>query len=81
YDIIAIQEPYINIINLTMSNSKWDVIYPSTHYTKPTETYTVLLINKALSKNKWRAIKVDSPNITAVEVDGNDRKVRLYNLY
>ncbi|KAH7907753.1 hypothetical protein BJ138DRAFT_972966, partial [Hygrophoropsis aurantiaca] len=81
YDILAIQEPYINPINLTTSNSKWDVVYPSTHYSKPADTHSVILVSKALSKNKWRAITVDSADITALELDSEGRKIRIYNLY
>ena len=31
YVIATLQEPAINCVNLTMTNSKWNIIYPSTH--------------------------------------------------
>ncbi|KAH7916969.1 hypothetical protein BV22DRAFT_990380, partial [Leucogyrophana mollusca] len=81
YDIVAIQEPHINFINLTTSNSKWDVIYPATHSVKPADTHSVLFVNKTLSKNNWRALPVNSPDITAIELEGALGTIRLYNVY
>ncbi|KAF8133429.1 hypothetical protein EV363DRAFT_1162429, partial [Boletus edulis] len=77
-----LQEPTINCVNLTVSNPRWNIVYPTTHRTKVAEqTSSVLLINKALSKESWRVIQIKSPDITGVEIMGTWVKVHIYNVY
>lgn len=84
YDLACIQEPYLNVVGLAnASNLKrfWDVIYPTNHHSNPECSQTILLVNKKLSKNNWHIILLDSPNITAIEIHGDFRKVHIYNIY
>lgn len=84
YDLACIQEPYLNVVGLAnASNLKrfWDVIYPTNHHSNPECSQTILLVNKKLSKNNWHIIPLDSPNITAIEIHGDFRKVHIYNIY
>ena len=82
YDIALIQEPVINVVNLTTSNPKWNVIYPSTHNKdRATRTRSVILINKAISKDSWRTIPIETPDVTAIELSGAFGRIRIYNVY
>jgi exonuclease III len=82
YDITLIQEPVINIINLTMANPKWNVVYPSTHNKdRATRTRSVILINKAVSKDSWCAVPIESPDITTIELSGTFGRIRICNVY
>ncbi|KAG2336071.1 hypothetical protein BDR05DRAFT_897265, partial [Suillus weaverae] len=84
FDIACIQEPYLNPVKLANASNLgryWDVIYPLNHHASPDRTQTIILINKRLSKNKWHAININSPNVMAIELLGLFGKVRIYNVY
>jgi hypothetical protein len=82
YDIAAIQEPVINYVNLTTSNSHWNIIYPTTHHTANAKrTKSIILINKRISKDHWRMLPMESPDITAIELSGEFGNLRIYNIY
>ena len=82
FDIALIQEPVLNKVNLTMTNPRWNVIYPSCH-NKDCEarTRSVILINKNISKDVWRVIPTHSPDVTALEIKGDFGKIQIYNVY
>ena len=52
WDILALQEPYIDALGNTMANSWWHVVYPSPHLINSTIDRSVLLINAALDINR-----------------------------
>ncbi|KLO04408.1 hypothetical protein SCHPADRAFT_794124, partial [Schizopora paradoxa] len=84
YDIIAIQEPYKNQYHLTQASSKWRVVYPSTHLRSDVQaaaTRSVILINSDISTNSWTALSVDSPDVSAVELRTENKKIRIFNIY
>ena len=82
YDLALIQEPVINFVNLTTSNSQWNVVYPSTHNKEHAKrTRSVILVNKNLSKDSWHSIPIDSPDITAIELNGTFGCLHIYNIY
>ncbi|KAG1858834.1 hypothetical protein F4604DRAFT_1508014, partial [Suillus subluteus] len=84
YDIACIQEPYLNPVKLANASSLgryWDVLYLTNHHASPERTQTIILINKQLSKNKWHVIKINSPNVMAIELLGPLGKVHIYNVY
>ncbi|KAF8836918.1 hypothetical protein BDN67DRAFT_863872, partial [Paxillus ammoniavirescens] len=82
YDLAVIQEPFINCVNLTTNNSRWNVIYPTCHNTtNATRTQLVILVNINLSKDHWKTIPVDEPNITAIEILRESGSLRIYNIY
>jgi exonuclease III len=82
YNITAIQELVINYVNLTTSNPHWNIIYPTTHHTTNTKrTRSIMLVNKRISKDHWRTLPMESPDITAMELSGEFGKLRIYNVY
>jgi len=80
-DFVFIQEPHINFLNQTRANQYWTVIYPTLHNISPARTRSIILVNKAVSKNNWRQIPVDSPDVTGVELTCADSIVYFYNIY
>ncbi|KAI0365271.1 hypothetical protein BV20DRAFT_901507, partial [Pilatotrama ljubarskyi] len=59
YDVLAIQEPYLNFRGLSASTSHWCVIYPTVHGTDSApHTRSILLVNKRLSTNTWNPVPV-----------------------
>ena len=80
-DFIFIQEPHINFLNQTRANQYWTVVYPTPHNISPARTRSIILVNKSVSKNNWRQIPVDSPDITGIELTCIDNIVSFYNIY
>ena len=80
-DLIFIQEPHIDFLNLTRANHHWTIIYPTTHHNMPAKTRSVTLVNKTISKNSWRQIPLDSSNITVMELKVNNLSIAIYNIY
>ena len=82
YDIALLQEPVINTVNLTTTNSRWNTIYPTCHNNDhTTRTRTTILVNKSLLKDNWRIIPMDTLDVTAIELKGNMGKIQIYNIY
>ncbi|EJF58326.1 hypothetical protein DICSQDRAFT_20212, partial [Dichomitus squalens LYAD-421 SS1] len=81
FDILAIQEPYIDHLKLTRANPRWTVVYPTGHHDQADKTRSILLINTRISSNAWRPIAVPSPDVSAVTIISRGRNVHVFNLY
>lgn len=81
YDIIAIQEPYLDWRNTTRASNKWTPILPPSHGNPNTRTRSTILVNTSLATNHWDAIPINHPDITAVRVTGEFGTLRIFNLY
>jgi hypothetical protein len=81
WDVIALQEPYIDFNGVMHTTHPWRVIYPSPHYHLPKETRSVTLINKNLATNHWESLPIDLSDITAVRLTGNFGKICIFNIY
>ncbi|EJF55342.1 hypothetical protein DICSQDRAFT_20244, partial [Dichomitus squalens LYAD-421 SS1] len=81
YDIIAIQEPFIDHLNLTRANPRWSVVYPTGHHDSGHRTRSIVLVNTRISSNAWHPIKIPSPDVTAVTIVSQQRTVHIFNLY
>ncbi|KIK82765.1 hypothetical protein PAXRUDRAFT_92316, partial [Paxillus rubicundulus Ve08.2h10] len=82
YDLAVIQEPFVNIVNLTPNNSQWNIVYPTCHNTTNTsQIRSIILVNANLSKDHWKTIPIDEPNIMAIKVIGESGSLRIYNIY
>lgn len=83
WDIIILQEPYIDPQHLTRATRAWNVIYPTSHLTdKDSSIRSVILVNEALDTNTWTQISLPGTNdITAVQLQGNFGRLSLFNIY
>ena len=82
YDIIAIQEPYIDFLGNSHANPYWYSIYPPNHIDNPKATRSLLLISKQLmTTNAWTQIPVKSANITAICINCDIGPIDIYNIY
>ena len=67
WDILALQEPYIDSFGNTKANLQWHVIYLSSHLTNSIINRSVILISTSLDINRWAQIPIDGTNnISAV---------------
>ncbi|TFK97208.1 hypothetical protein BDV98DRAFT_476123, partial [Pterulicium gracile] len=69
FDLVLIQEPYLDGYRNTTANSHWAVLYPySRHKVEGSATVrSVILVNTRLSTNAWSQLPLpDSLDITAL---------------
>ena len=66
WDLLALQEPYIDTFGNTKANSQWHVIYPIAHLTNDIACRSVILVNAALDVNGWTQIPVANTNDVSV---------------
>ena len=46
YDFTAIQEPYLDRNHNSQANHNWFTVYPKEHYTNPSKTRSIMLVNR-----------------------------------
>src|SRR5882672_9850614 len=68
FDIIAIQEPYLDHFHNTRASQHWYMVYPREHFVNPGKTRSVILMNKALAADAWTQVKLESSDVTAIRV-------------
>jgi hypothetical protein len=81
YDIIALQEPYIDKVSNARANSHWRVIYPTLKDTDKSRMRTVMFVNKSLDTNGWHQIDFPSNDVTAIELSGDFGTITILNIY
>jgi hypothetical protein len=80
-NIIAIQEPHINHLNLTIALKDWIAIYPSLHRTMPEKTRAITLICSTISTDSWCQLDFPSNDITVIQIKGMQGKITTFNIY
>ncbi len=82
YDIIALQEQYVDFKNLTRSTSHWRVLYPTLRDPDTAgRARSAILLSKKLSTNAWSPVTIPHPDITAVTIKTEHASIHLFNLY
>lgn len=82
HDILALQEPWKNSVNgQSTATPGWTSVYPSTHNSDPDKTRSLLLVASSLSTNRWNEIFVDSPDITAIDLQTDQGNIWIFNVY
>ena len=81
YDIIIIQEPYIDFLGNTRANSHWRTIYPTGHLDKPKAIRSVILINAKILTDVWTQIQFPHPDVTGVIITTDSFNLRIINVY
>src|SRR6266481_368946 len=68
WDLLLLQEPYIDMFGNTKANSKWHTLYPSLHLTDTASKRSVILVNAALDTNVWVQVPLKGTNdITVIQ--------------
>jgi ribonuclease HI len=82
WDIIALQEPYMDFLGLTRANLHWNVIYPSNkNQENQKRTRSIILISTNIDSSQIQQINIQSSDITAVQINANARSLLLFNVY
>jgi ribonuclease HI len=81
FDICLIQEPYIDFLNNTRAPAGWKVIYPPNRFTDDRRIRAVTLISPQLSTSNWMDLRIDSPDVTAIQIWGDFGTIKIFNVY
>src|ERR1700690_4371177 len=82
WDVLLLQEPYIDSYNNTKATNNWRVVYPSSHLADDSKVRSVILVNTKLDTNHWRQVNLEGNNdLTAVQFHGPYGRVSLFNVY
>ncbi|KIJ96040.1 hypothetical protein K443DRAFT_45635, partial [Laccaria amethystina LaAM-08-1] len=83
YDMVCIQEPHFDFRGITRAMGVWTVIYPSAHAEEREGkvTRSLILIHCRISSDIWRQIEVKSKDVTAIQLEGPNGQLNIYNVY
>ncbi|KAH7902847.1 hypothetical protein BJ138DRAFT_1021457, partial [Hygrophoropsis aurantiaca] len=82
WDMITLQEPYINPFRNTRASPDWRSVYPTQHFTHPeARTRAVTLISTKLDTNHWTQIPFPSSDVVVIQFSGVYGKCTIFNIY
>ena len=82
FDIIALQEPYMDWNKLTRAHSSWVVLYPCGHHDMRERARSVMLVSAKISTKAWYQVPHGCPDMTVISLKTADgARIHLFNLY
>lgn len=82
WDVLAVQEPFLDRLGNTKASSYWRVLYPSTHRRNGSaRSCSVILINTNISTESYSQLALNSNDITAVRFSSKFGSLSLFNIY
>ena len=81
WNILAIQEPALNMLGNTRANTHWRVAYPDRKYSHGEKPRAVMLVSSKLSTNAWRQVPFLSKDIVIIQLDTSGGKCTIVNVY
>ena len=83
YDMVCIQEPHFDFRGITRVTGVWTVIYLSIHAEEQEGevTRSLILIHRRISSDAWQQIEVESKDVTAIQLEGLNGWLNIYNVY
>lgn len=82
YDIVALQEPYLDFRDLTRGTHRWQAVFPATTLRdNAPKMRSTIFISTTLHTSQWEPIKMDCVDVTGVRIFAHEMTVSLYNIY
>ena len=81
YDILALQEPYIDFLGNTRTNHNWYPLLPTAHCNNPRKTHAAAFINKHLQSSSWQQNKVNSQDVVSISINTSAGIIAIFNIY
>lgn len=82
YDLIFIQEPWIDSFGNARGNRHWRIIYPSNRYLDNHNTIrSIILVNTNISTDSYIPLNIPHSDITAIRLKGEFGHCSLFNIY
>ena len=82
WDVIALQEPWIDSFRNSCSSQYWRVIYPANFYDEDrSRVRSILLINTNISTDCYSVLPIMHTNIMAIHFRGDNKFLSVFNVY
>ncbi|TFK22649.1 hypothetical protein FA15DRAFT_555305, partial [Coprinopsis marcescibilis] len=81
YDILCIQEPHWDFLQMTRATRAWTVVRPSRTLEEGKWYRAVTMVHQRLATEKWERVEVDSRDVVVVKLRGEGLDVYIYNIY
>jgi Endonuclease-reverse transcriptase len=82
WDVLAIQEPWIDALGKSRASQYWRIIYPANYYEEGrARIRSVLLINTNITTDCYSALPIYHSDITGVRFRGPHSSLSLINVY
>jgi Endonuclease/Exonuclease/phosphatase family len=81
YDILALQEPYLDHLGNTRASHKWRALYPTIKADGRHPYRTAILINNSISTNLCRPRPFPSPDVTVIHLAFPNNPITIFNIY
>ena len=81
YSIVLIQEPHIDFLGNSRATNRWRTVYPTNHINNKGKTRSLILVNTLISTDAWRQIRIEHQDITAIEIQSGEQRIRIFNVY
>ena len=81
YNILILQELYIDFLGNTHANQRWYPLLPSMHHNNPKKSWTATFINNGIFSSTWQQTRVESQDIVVVSIDTTAGPITIFNIY
>ena len=82
WDVIALQEPWIDSFGNSCSSQYWRVIYPANFYNEDQSwVRSILLINTNISTDCYTILLIKHSDVTAMHFKGDNGFLSVFNVY
>jgi hypothetical protein len=84
WDVIILQEPYIDTYGNSRANIHWRLIQPAARYANQSDTIrSIILISAALNTDDWQELPMPDTNndLTTVQFRGAFGRLTIFNIY
>ena len=81
YDMICIQEPYIDFLGNSRAPTNWKSVYPTRRTTSEDKVRAFVLIHPRLNTSGWYQLEVDSADIVALCINTEAGPLIVINIY
>ena len=82
FNLILIQEPWLDSFGNARGNHHWCIVYPPTRYTDGYKTIrAIILVNTNLSTDAYSALQIHHSGIAAICLKGDFGHCSVFNIY
>lgn len=80
YELILLQEPYLDKEAYTRANNRWRVVYPSGNEGN-NRFRSIILVSTRIATSSLKQLEVDSSDVTAISIQTKQGEVNIFNIY